>query len=159
MNSGSRPICSAEEDAVAGDVLGVALRVAILGVDREDQALEDVERAASRLWPRRAAPAKRTASPPLALASWRVSAATVSRAVTESACSGNVQTPTLTVNGSRSEASNWSAWSASAVRDPLEDRCERGDRSGRRDEQELVRAVATEDRRRRQVARRTARRP
>ena len=35
----------AEEDAVAGDILGVLLRVAILRVDREDQALEDVERA------------------------------------------------------------------------------------------------------------------
>ena len=33
-----------EEQRVAGDVLGVALRVAVLGVDRADQALEDVER-------------------------------------------------------------------------------------------------------------------
>ena len=32
-----------EEHAVAGDVLGVALRVAVLRVDREDEALEDVE--------------------------------------------------------------------------------------------------------------------
>ena len=32
-----------EEDRVAGDVLGVALRVAVLRVDRDDEALEDVE--------------------------------------------------------------------------------------------------------------------
>ena len=42
-----------EEDAVAGDVLGVLLGVAILGVDREDQALEDVERAGLGLGRRR----------------------------------------------------------------------------------------------------------
>ena len=32
-----------QEDRVAGDVLRVALGVAVLRVDREDQALEDVE--------------------------------------------------------------------------------------------------------------------
>ena len=37
-----------QEHAVAGDVLGVLLRVAVLGVDREDQPLEDVERASLR---------------------------------------------------------------------------------------------------------------
>ena len=40
--SGADPL--GEEDAVAGDVLGVALRVAVLRVDGEDEALEDVER-------------------------------------------------------------------------------------------------------------------
>ena len=61
-----------EEDAVAGDVLGVALRVAVLACRREDQALEDVERARLRAVGSIAAPATRIASPPLALASWSV---------------------------------------------------------------------------------------
>ena len=38
-----------QEDAVARDIARVALRVAVLGVDREDQALVDVERARRRL--------------------------------------------------------------------------------------------------------------
>ena len=42
---GRQPEPLGEEDAVAGDVLGVLLGVAILRVDREDQPLEDVERA------------------------------------------------------------------------------------------------------------------
>ena len=41
---------------------------------------------------------------------------TVSSSVTESAWSGNRQTPALTVSGRRSEASNWSAWSTSIER-------------------------------------------
>ena len=34
-----------QEDGVAGDVLGMALRVSVLRVDRDDEALEHVERA------------------------------------------------------------------------------------------------------------------
>src|SRR4029079_10085903 len=37
-----------EEDRVAGDILGVPLRVAVLRVDREDETLEDVEAAGGR---------------------------------------------------------------------------------------------------------------
>ena len=61
-------------------------------------------------------PASRTASPPLALASCRALAATVSNAVTESAWSGNVQIPALMVSGSFSEASNWSERTVSVAR-------------------------------------------
>ena len=51
---------------------------------------------------------------------------TVRSAVTESAWSGNRQTPALTVSGRRSEASNWSEWSTSIGPQPLEDVDHRG---------------------------------
>ena len=38
-----------QEDGVAGDVLGVALGVAVLGVDGDDEPLEDVEADGGRL--------------------------------------------------------------------------------------------------------------
>ncbi len=47
--SGARSELLGEEDAVARHVLGVLLGVAVLGVDGEDQPLEDVEGARLRL--------------------------------------------------------------------------------------------------------------
>ena len=103
-SSGARPSRSAEEHAVASDVLGMPLRVAVLRVDGEDQALEDVEACASRARldgrpgdPDRVAAAR--PSPP-----GGSTGQTVRSAVTESACSGNRHTPALTVSGRRSEA-------------------------------------------------------
>ena len=71
--------------------------------------------------------------------------------MTESACSGYVHIPTLTLIGSRSEASNWSAWSAEPDAEPVDDRSELRDLVGRHDDQELVGSVATARHGRRQI--------
>ena len=92
------------------------LRVAILGVDREDQALVDVERCGLRPVLGSDEPAIATASPPLALASWRVSAAVVSSSVTDSRVLRESADAALTVSGSRSEASTCRAHVRRAVR-------------------------------------------
>ena len=64
-----------QEDGVARHVLGVALGVAVLGVDRDDQALQDVEAAGRRPAPPRRCGATHTRSPPLAFASPTATAA------------------------------------------------------------------------------------
>ena len=77
-----------QEDGVAGDVLGVALRVAVLRVDREDQALEDVE--AGRVLVSSTSPGRRPGwcRHRDAFASSSVRAAAASRTVTDDPCSG-----------------------------------------------------------------------
>ena len=73
---GVEPEPVGDEERVARDVLGVALGVAVLGVDRDDQALEHVEARRGRACPRPSrGSATRIVSPPLALASRRVTVA------------------------------------------------------------------------------------
>ena len=105
-----------QEDRVAGDVLGVPLRIAVLRVDGDDEALEDVE-AGRRRPPRPRSPATRIASPPLAL---RVLEGP-GRGRQEGRDRrrrgpGSVQRPALIVTGSRSVVSNWRLRSTSAPR-------------------------------------------
>ena len=100
-----------QEDAIARDVAGVALRVAVLGVDRKDQTLVDIEGACGMAPPRRAR--RRTGSrrrrwpwPPAGSGPSSSTARSPSRREP-----GTCRRPTLTVSGRRSEVSNWRAWS------------------------------------------------
>ena len=56
-----------------------------------------------------------------------------------------MHTPALTVSGSRSEASNWRAWSARDARRLLEHELDALERRAGRDDQQLVRSGTTED--------------
>ena len=91
-----------------------------------------------------ASPAWRTVSPPLAFASSRIPAAMASKAVTDDAWSGYVAIPTLTVIGSRSVSAKRRLRSTSPVRSRSTTGSRCVDRGRRRDQQELVGAVAAQ---------------
>ena len=70
--------------------------------------------------------------------------------MTESAWSGNVQTPALTVSGSRSDGVELERVIDERGADALEDPLDRVDLVGRDDDEQLVGTVPAEDRARRE---------
>ena len=144
---------AAEEHAVAGDVLAVALRVAVLAVDRDDEALEHVEaRDRPASWPirraRRPPGRRRRTSPPGGRPP-----PTARSSVTDRPSSGKRHTPLLTVIGRRSDSLELDADAAQRLARRLDPRLQLGDGVAGGDDQELVRAVAAHRHRRREVRR------
>ena len=105
-----------EEDRVASDVLGVPLRIAVLGVDAKTRPWRTSKVAALLSW-MPLAPVTRISSPPLALAEPSVEATVARRTVSDAPSRGYVAIPALTVIGIRSAASTSRLRSTRASRD------------------------------------------
>ena len=99
-----RDPCARQEDAVAGDVFRVSLRVSVLRVDGDDEPLEHSKEPLTTRPPlrRRATRRCRRRWPWPLRRDWLQT-----RIVTDAACSGYAATPALTLIGRRSESPNW----------------------------------------------------